>query len=180
MPLFRQTCLTPPLPALLSKRTDCPIIVASTRRENGKYIIHYSDPIWPSDTQMEEVLKTFEETLRQRPHEWLWIHNRWKQQIPGKLKKKFRHDAIALILDDLTGLEKIRELYPTEQITLFTSQKIEIPGIEVSTTDTPDYRFKLVVDFTNNKKLQRAFKRHSAQHIASFTTLEEFIADARK
>jgi KDO2-lipid IV(A) lauroyltransferase len=180
-PFLGRLAWTSPLPALLSKRSGCPIIVASTRRENGKYIIHYSDPIWPSDTQMEEVLKTFEHTIEKRPHEWLWIHNRWKQQLPGKLPKKFRHDAIALVVDeqtDLNDLNQIKELYPTEQLTLFTPQKLSLPGIEVCNTLKPDFRFKLVINCTHNKKLHHHFQ--SAQHIASFNTLKEFIAHARK
>ena len=38
---------TSPLPAILSYRTGSPIIVATTVRENSRYTIHYSDPLWP-------------------------------------------------------------------------------------------------------------------------------------
>lgn len=193
-PFLGREAWTSPLPALLSSRTGCPIIVASTRREAGKYIIHYSDPIWPTSdpaTQMQEVLKVFEETIKARPHEWLWIHNRWKQQLPGAVSKTFRHDSIALIFPstpDLTSsLPLIRALYPREQITAFVPALPSTPpDVEVQLYHDPqelfrtDYRFKMVIDFTKNRKLQRHFAKLSALKIASFKTPEEFLSHARR
>jgi Kdo2-lipid IVA lauroyltransferase/acyltransferase len=183
-PFLGRRAWTSPLPALLSQRTGCPIIVASTRRVDGKYIIHYSDPIWPQENQMEKVLSTFEATIQERPHEWLWIHNRWKQQLPGTLNKGFRHDAVALIFPDnptfLSFLPHIRALYPREQITLFIPPHLQCdaPDIEICHELKPDLRFKLVIDCTGSKQLKRYFP--SALNIVSFHNPEEFIAHARR
>ncbi|MGH7198042.1 MAG: lysophospholipid acyltransferase family protein, partial [Candidatus Omnitrophota bacterium] len=185
---------TSPLPALLSSRTGCPIIVATTRRELGKYFIHYSDPILPTENpheQMQQVLAVFEATIKERPHEWLWIHNRWKQQLPGRLAKRFRHDAIAFIFPDdpdaLSSLSEIRQLYPREQLTAFIPSPLTSDAnVEVISYHkledllVRDYRFKLVVDFTGNKKLQRHFFNLSALKVASFTHPKEFLAHARR
>jgi KDO2-lipid IV(A) lauroyltransferase len=191
-PFLGREAWTSPLPALLSSRTGCPIIVASTRRESGKYIIHYSDPIWPTsdpESHMRQVLKVFEKTVQERPHEWLWIHNRWKQQLPGTLTKHFRHDSLALIFPDnpdfLNFIPKIRALYPREQITAFV---LTLPPFH---TDIelhlykhpqelfrPDYRFKMVIDFTSNPALQRHFSRLSALKTAAFQDPKEFLFHA--
>ncbi len=190
-PFLGREAWTSPLPALLSARTGCPIIVASTRRQDGKYLIHYSDPIWPEadpSSQMRQVLTVFENTVKARPHEWLWIHNRWKQQLPGKLQKEFRHDSLALIFPDnpdfLSFLPRIRELYPREQITAFIPSHLKATSdVELKTFEEllkPDYRFKMVIDFTNNKKLQHHFSKLSALKIASFQTPEEFLSHASR
>ncbi|MGH2638001.1 MAG: lysophospholipid acyltransferase family protein, partial [Rhabdochlamydiaceae bacterium] len=160
-PFLGRNAWTSPLPALLSKRTGCPIIVATIRRENGKYIIHYSDPIEPQadiEAQMKHVLDLFQDSIKARPHEWLWIHNKWKQQLPGRLKKGFRHDAVAFIFghdpEPLQWLPKLRQLYPKEQLTAFVPKGIflEAPYEVKSYSNDPfkdDYRFKLVINFTD-------------------------------
>jgi hypothetical protein len=181
---------TSPLPALLSSRTGCPVMVATTKREYGRYTIHYSDPILPTDdphVQMQQILAVFEASIKERPHEWLWIHNRWKQQQPGKIYKKFRHDAVAFIFPDNASAEasiaKLRSLYPLEQITAFVPSAFDSPDIEVKTYDelfAPDYRFKLVVDFTQNLEAQKHFKNLSALNVSSFTTPKEFFTHASR
>ena len=183
---------TSPLPALLSLRTGCPIIVATTRRDNGHYFIHYSDPIWPTpekepEALMRTILAIFEKSIKERPNEWLWIHNRWKQQLPGRLKKPFRQDAVCLIFPDdptlIDSFSLIRQIYPTEFLTAFVPEKtpIQLPAdIEVKRYRTiddiliPDYRFKLVLNFTKDKRVESHFRRLSAftvQHLNNFNDL---------
>jgi KDO2-lipid IV(A) lauroyltransferase len=193
-PFLGREAWTSPLPALLSSRTGCPVMVATTKRELGKYIIHYSDPILPKEDpheQMREILSVFEASIKERPHEWLWIHNRWKQQQPGKLSKKFRHDAVALIFPDdpeaLLSLEEIRQLYPREHITAFVPAYLssDVP-VEIKHYQKPedlfarDYRFKLIVDFTGNTKLLKHYAGLSALNVSSFTHPKEFLAHARR
>lgn len=184
-PFLGREAWTSPLPAMLSKRSGCPIMTATIRRQDGKYRIHYSAPIWPTqENQMEQALALFQTSIKERPHEWLWTHNKWKQQPAGVLKKQFRHDAIALIFqDDPTPyFSQLRDLYPREQITAFVKSPVSAP-FEVKTHDElflTDYRFKLVVDFTNNPKIHDHFNRLSALQISSFKTPEEFIAHARR
>lgn len=184
-PFLGREAWTSPLPALLSKRSGCPIMVATIRRVEGKYRIHYSEPIWPDvDNQMEIALALFQKSIRERPHEWLWTHNKWKQQLPGMLKKEFRHDSIAFVCKDDPSayFEELKKLYPREQITLFVPQTIQAP-FEVRTYNDlflPDYRFKLVIDFTNSNKVATHFKKLSALVVKSFNSPQEFIAYARR
>lgn len=193
-PFLGREAWTSPLPALLSSRTGCPVMVATTKRELGKYTIHYSDPILPKEDpheQMREILSVFEASIKERPHEWLWIHNRWKQQQPGKLSKKFRHDAVALIFPDdpeaLLSLDEIRQLYPREHITAFVPAHLSSDApVEIKHYQKPedlfalDYRFKLIVDFTGNSKLQRHYAGLSALNVSSFTHPKEFLSHARR
>ncbi|HEX4839300.1 MAG TPA: hypothetical protein VFU89_02520, partial [Rhabdochlamydiaceae bacterium] len=163
---------------------------ATTKREFGRYTIHYSDPILPTEDphiQMREVLAIFEASIKERPHEWLWIHNRWKQQQPGKITKKFRHDAVAFIFPDKASAEasipQIRALYPREHITAFVPSSFASSEIEVKSFDellAPDYRFKLLVDFTQNLKAQKHFSKLSALNIGSFNSPQEFFTHASR
>lgn len=180
---------TSPLPALLSKKSGAPVIVATTKREQGKYIITYSRPVWPRDTiksQMEEILRLFEASIKNRPHEWLWTHNRWKQQLPGYLKKEFRHDSIAFIFpknqEMIDCFPKIREFYPREHITVFIPFFFEPPlnaevryYHQIEEVLILDYRFKLVVDFTHNQKIQNHFSCLSALHVKAFDHPRDFF-----
>ncbi len=171
---------TSPIAAILSHRTGCPIFVASTRREGGKYIIHYSDPIWPHtdapmdqeiDRLMQASLAELEKTIAERPGEWLWSHNRWKQQTPEKLKKRFRHESILVILPKegktLGSLRVMREVYPTEFITVLAPEgtEVDLPGAEILSYASEeevlrkDYRFKLVYDFSSSKKVKAHYKK---------------------
>lgn len=191
---------TSPLPALLSYRTELPIIVATTKRENGKYAIHYSDPLWPDTSRaaeteiprlMERALALLEEKIKARPGEWLWQHNRFKQQTPEKLKRPFRQEAIAIFLpDDQEELEKIlphlpffRTLYPHEFLTLFVPQKFQhlvaldecemIIYSEKKALFVRDYRFKLIYNFTPWQKLSKHFRSLAAFHTVTLADLKK-------
>ena len=104
---FGRRAWTTPAPAILSYRTGCPIMVATIKRKRGKYFIHYSDPIWPNpDSSMEEEihrmmkesLLILEDDIRKRPGQWLWQHNRWKQETPNNVYYRYRWDTILIIL----------------------------------------------------------------------------------
>ena len=184
-PFLGRKAWTSPLPALLSKRSGCPIIVATIQRCKDKYHIHYSNPIWPdTENQMERVLITFQDSIKSKPQEWLWTHNKWKQQLPGILKKELRHDALAFIFgtDPTPYLDQIRLLYPHEHITIFAPQVVQAP-FEMKTIEELfhyDYRFKLLIDFTDNQNAQNHFYRLSALNICPFKTPEEFLNYARQ
>ncbi|MCI0382455.1 MAG: hypothetical protein L0207_05350 [Chlamydiae bacterium] len=191
---------TSSLPALLSYKTGVPIMVATTRREMGRYIIHYSEPIFPDQEQlidneirhlMEKALKLFEENIRQRPSQWLWQHNRWKQQTLDKLKKRFRQDAIGIFLpQDPAFLQEIarkiglfRELYPTEFIALYlprnSKQLFHLKDVDLIEYDREedlkkrDYRLKLIFNFTPYHSLKRHFLHLSAFDILSLDDLKK-------
>jgi KDO2-lipid IV(A) lauroyltransferase len=200
-PFLGRRAWTSTAPALLAYRTRCPVIFAETRRSSTGYKIHYSDPIWP-DTEkpmeeeivriMDETLTHLEKSVQKAPGEWLWQHNRWKQQTPHKISNRFRHDCICIILPtDPTDFTKIaphlpafRELYPTEFISLLIPEKLReepfyLEGAEVLTYATladtllNDYRFKLVFNFTNYDKVASHYIKFSAFEVLNLRTLQK-------
>lgn len=195
---FGRKAWTSPIAAILSYRTGSPIIVATTRRKDGKYSIHYSDAIWPDtgrpmeqeiDRLMKAALAYLEQTIKEDPSQWLWAHNRWKQQTPDKLKRKFRYESILIILpSDFPELTVFREIYPHEFITVFAPQGIDpkIPGAEVvhyieeQQLLKKDYRFKLIFNFSPCGKVKRHYKKLAAFEVVTFQELRKIAKTDEK
>ena len=188
-PFLGRRAWTSPLPALLAHRTGSPIIFASTRRSEGKYIIHYSEPIWPDkqapaeqeiDRMMRRCLHLLEESIKQEPSQWLWSHNRWKQQTPHRIKRPFRQECLCIILPEhkialaniQPHLQTFRDIYPLEFITCKVPQALAEhvvwDEVEIETYKhadellNGDFRFKLVFDFTSSSKVRTHFHKLSA------------------
>ena len=191
-PFFGRRAWTSPIAAILSHRTGSPILVATTARKDGQYFIHYSDPIFPNseapaeaeiDRLMKASLLALENTIRENPGEWLWSHNRWKQQTPDKLKRPFRHESILIILPErsVSDLSIFREIYPYEFITILAPEgaQVDLEGAEVlryrceEELLRQDYRFKLVFNFTDCGQVRRHYKKLAAFTVVS---LEEIRA----
>lgn len=204
-PFFGRKAWNSTAPALLSYRTNSPIIVATTVRKNGKYFITYSDPIWPKTDEavdkevkdlMDKSLKILESSIKEIPDQWLWQHNRWKQQTPHRLKKEFRHDSICIIMpEDRLKLEYIsshlstlKELYlndftsiylPSSYEKNFDSIKVDEVKKYKSLDDllVKDYRFKLIFNFSDSKKIKKHYKKLSAFEVV---TIEDLLEIAKK
>lgn len=197
-PFFGRKAWTSPIPAILSHRTGSPIMVATTRRKEGKYYTHYSDPIWPNqeapldqeiDRLMKAALAHLEAAIQEEPGQWLWSHNRWKQQTPEKLKKQFRHEAMLVILPSdeqmikplLPALSTFREIYPHEFITIYAPKDFVkdvhledaevLPYSQESDLLQRDYRFKLVFNLSSSKKVRPHFKKLAAFQVVSLDEL---------
>ena len=179
---FGRRAWTTPAPAILSYKTGCPIVVATIRRETGKYFIHYSDPIWPNSekTMEEEIhrmmkksLHLLEADIRKYPEQWLWQHNRWKQETPLNVYYRYRWDSILILLPegfDPNHLKTFKEIYPQAFITILAPKGMKIPFSDAEVIDYEnesslylnDYRFKLVFNFTSNPGLKNHFLKLSA------------------
>ncbi|MBS0604399.1 MAG: hypothetical protein JSS60_05095 [Verrucomicrobia bacterium] len=201
---FGRTAWTSPIAAMLSHRTGSPIMVATTRRKNGKYFIHYSDPIWPkSDAPMEQEidrlmkasLSHLEQSIAREPGQWLWSHNRWKQQTPEKLNRAFRHESILIILPEedhllaelLPHLPLFREIYPREFLTVYApaqiAHEVQLDGAEIvpyrnrSELLKRDLRFKLVFNFTPFNEVKPHFAKLSAFTVVSLKDLKKLSGE---
>ena len=171
-----RTAWTSPAPALLAYKAKCPIMVATTRRKHGRYYIKYSDPIWPNfenpieeevSNLMKKSLEIFEKSVQENPGEWLWQHNRWKQETPKNVYYRFRYDSILIILpDDHTGFHQLlneiqvfKEIYPLAFLTIMAPKPFFelvnikdaeiIPYNSVKDLLVRDYRFKLVFNLSS-------------------------------
>lgn len=190
---------TSPVPAMLAYKTNTPMMVATTHRENGKYTIHYSDPIYPDlsspkeveiKRMMDQALEYYQQSIKACPEQWLWIHNRWKQQTLDAIHRPYRCDSIALFLPDdetlLRDLPQIRTLYPTEHIALFVPKTYNLPidaeihpYTDLKETLLDDLRFKLIVNFTGNNEINQHYQKLSAVTAISPKNFEEFAQAVR-
>jgi KDO2-lipid IV(A) lauroyltransferase len=195
---------TSPLPAILAYRTGKPLMVATTKRQDGKYLIHYSEPLWADLSQsmekeierlMGKCLSLLEASIRENPGQWLWQHNRWKQQTPEKLKRKFRHETIAIILphqknsfdEIISHLPLFRELYPYEFITLFVpkefaeAEKLEEwevhPYEKEEDLHVRDFSYKLIFNFSVFTSVGSHFLSLGAFEVINFADLQEEAND---
>jgi KDO2-lipid IV(A) lauroyltransferase len=196
-PFLGRNAWTSSLPALLSYRSKKPIITAIMTRKGGKYLIQYSDPIFPNTENpsekeiplmMEQVLKPLEESIKKAPDQWLWSHNRWKQQKPGRLKKAYRQDAIAVLLpkDPVLWKSLVKEislfkgLYPTELLSFFTPYPLlETIDAEVflysdyNDLKIRDFRYKLLFNFTSQNDLNKHFLRLAVLKVVTLPFLQK-------
>lgn len=204
-PFLGRRAWTSPAPALLSYKTNSPVIFASTKRKKGKYWIHYSDPIWPDlSTPLEEevprimdqLLTLLQESIKESPGEWLWQHNRWKQQTIHSLYRRFRQDCICIILPKkglenlLPHLKTLKEIYPLTFLTLLVPKACKhlplIPADEtlyysaLEETLLEDYRFKLIFNFTDFSKIARHYLRLSAVEVLTPKIIEKLADEHRK
>jgi KDO2-lipid IV(A) lauroyltransferase len=197
-PFLGRRAWTSTAPALLACKTQSPIFYASTRRVPGGYTIRYSDPIWPRPHQplekevprmMDTLMRLMQESIHASPGEWLWQHNRWKQQTPQVLFKRFRQDCLLVILppDPLPffpHLSTLREIYPTDFLTLLLPRGFVSPiaADEVlhydalSDTLLHDYRFKLVFNFTDYAPIARHYEKLSAFETVTLPALQKLAA----
>jgi KDO2-lipid IV(A) lauroyltransferase len=186
-------------PALLAHRTNSPIIFAETHRVKGGYRIRYSDPIWPRPDQpmekevirmMDQTLHLLQESIRRYPGEWLWQHNRWKQQTPQIIYHSFRHDSLCVILSEdpslLPLLETLKQIYPLEHFTLIVPESLRshsFPSVDelvtykdISETLRNDLRPKIIFNFTSYELIERHYKRLSAFQVLTLTKLKQIAA----
>jgi KDO2-lipid IV(A) lauroyltransferase len=198
-PFLGKTAWTSPLPAMLSHRTGSPILVAMTRRVNGKYLIRYSDPIWPDktapleaeiDRMMKKALFYLEESIKEEPGQWLWSHNRWKQQTLKKIKRLYRQESLCIILPPdkelfdrfQAQLAAFREIYPLEFIIckaprLFL-ERCTLKDAAIEPYDTiddllrVDLRFKLVFNLTSFSSLHSHYKKCAAFAVLDIKELQ--------
>lgn len=174
-PLFGTRAWTASTPALLAYRTNSPIVVGMTKRVGHHYHVSSSKPIWPDpkipmkedvDRMMDEAMRCLEKSIKEHPEQWMWVHDRWKQQGIDHVKRIYRYGFILVALPknpDLSLIPTLRKIYPRSFLTFYASQGCKIPGEEVKTYQNEedllqrDWRFQLVLDFYGSAKMRRHF-----------------------
>ena len=123
------------LPALLSLRSGCPIFVATIVRNKGQYKITYTGPLEVDGEDPNAVekltlksLEILDKKIKEHPEQYMWQHNRWKINYKHSIPKKYRHDAIAVIIGKcselmLKELNYLKEFYKGAYFIIFTSEK---------------------------------------------------------
>lgn len=183
---------TSPIPALLAYKTGAPIIFAETIREkNGCYRIHYGEPIYADSSKdrddevrrlMESLLNQLESSIKRHPHQWMWQHNRWKQETPAEVFYAYRYDSILIALPpnfDPKLPALIRKIYPRAFLTALSPTQVE--EIETIIYSNPsdlfqdDYRFKMVFNFTPHD-LKSHYQALSADKCLTVNDLQKVAA----
>lgn len=87
LPLLGVDAMTAPAAAELALRYDCPLIPARVERLNGaRFRVTFYPPIKKPETgdrladvanMMAAVNAMLSDWIRERPDQWLWVHNRW-------------------------------------------------------------------------------------------------------
>lgn len=198
-PFFGRRAFTTTAPALLAHKTNSPIIVATTRRVRGGYRLRYAEPLWPDLTQpleeevrrlMDRSLSLLQESIKENPGQWLWQHNRWKQQTPKNLYKPFRHDCVCAILPRGDALPELAPHLPTLKKIytpgfFFLIVPIECKGLHLCEAEEifyyssleetlrDDFRFKLVFNFTDFSPIAKHYKRLAAFDVLDLPTLKK-------
>src|SRR6266446_7626745 len=90
IPFFGRDAFTTPAPAALALRLGAPVIPVSNERMGGaRFRVSAHPPIPPPNTGDPDrdlieftvaITQFIEARVRERPHEWLWIHKRWVRQ----------------------------------------------------------------------------------------------------
>ena len=179
---------TSPVPAMLAYKTGCPIMFAKTKRRPGGYLIHYSDPMYADTSRpleeevprlMEGMLSLLEASIKERPHEWLWIHNRWKQETPVNVYYRFRQDAILIITPGNIDLSILRTIYPKAFLTIISPSPIDIDAEVIVSKDIllDDYRFKLVIDLTETPACKKHYLSLAALDVITPTDMKKIAAE---
>jgi KDO2-lipid IV(A) lauroyltransferase len=198
-PFLGRRAWTSTAPALLAYKTNSPIIFAATHRVKGGYRIRYADPIWPDLTRpleeevvrmMNKALTLLQESIKRSPGEWLWQHNRWKQQTPQILYKRFRQDCLCIILppeenrlqEILPHLSTLKEIYPVNFLFLVAPTSCRShPLIEadeviyydrLEETLLNDHRFKLIFNFTDYHRVHTHYEKLSAFEVLNIPALK--------
>lgn len=203
---FGRPAFTSPLPAILAYRTGVPLLVATVRRESeeegGRYAIRYSRPLYADtskemepevDRLMREALDLLAASILENPSQWLWQHNRWKQQCAGTVKRPYRFDAVRVLLpEDAQKLQNLaphiatlRAIYPTEHFTVAAPKGASLPslpGAHIQLYERqkellqPDFTSKIVFNFTESPTIA---KRYRGLAVFKILTLDDLYKIAR-
>lgn len=197
-PFLGRKAFVSSMPARLAYKTGCPILVATTKRTKKGYLVHYSPAFWPKlhpsiekaiPQLMDQILQEFQKKILPTLEEWLWIHNRWKQQTPKNLYKKYRQEVIAFFLPPCPkkwqelqpGIHTLKSIYAKEYLLLMvpckSSYELTISYNEILYYEAveellrKDLRLKLIFNFSGYKKVKRHYLKQSAFHVLDEATL---------
>jgi len=84
---FGRDAMTTPGPAQLALKFGCPLLPAVVFRENGAHfrvrieapleIKKTGDDVKDAEAIMQQINDIFENWVREKPEQWLWLHRRW-------------------------------------------------------------------------------------------------------
>lgn len=90
MPFFGRTAMTSPAFAQLAQKFDCPLFPARVERLKGaNFRLTMFPPMEIQGRTVEDIITEshimLEQWITERPGQWLWLHNRWKNKNVDRL-----------------------------------------------------------------------------------------------
>ena len=80
---FGRPAWTTPVVAIAAERNNAPVYGLCYWREGiGEHRARFSGPlpmVGNMETDTETIQRFYEETIRERPYSWLWLHDRWRK-----------------------------------------------------------------------------------------------------
>ena len=80
---FDRPAWTTPVVSVIVERTGAPVYGLCYWREGiGKHRARFSGPlpmVGDIEADTATIQRFYEETIRERPHSWLWLHDRWRK-----------------------------------------------------------------------------------------------------
>jgi len=191
-PLFGTRAWTASTPALLAYKTNSPLVVGMTKRENGRYIVTGSAPLWPDLSKpikeevphlMDRAMKIIENSIQEAPGQWLWPHDRWKQPV-DHVHTKYSFGFVAIILPPdptvfLPILPLLRSIYSKSFVTVFAPEgtaDADCTYTEEKDLYVRDWRFQIVFDFYDLPQLRRHYRKLGAIKILTLADLKKSTA----
>ncbi|HID55316.1 TPA: hypothetical protein EYP37_02215 [Candidatus Poribacteria bacterium] len=80
---FGRPAYTPVGPVLISMKTGAPIVPAFIVREVKGHRVFIGEPIRPTGnvrSDVQRLTKMVEGFIRRYPHQWIWMHRRWRKR----------------------------------------------------------------------------------------------------
>lgn len=85
VPFFGKPCGTVLGPAVMSRRSKAPLIPCFASRDPAKFVMEFGTPLEPLPGYESEIVgltaalnQKLESAIRERPEQYLWLHDRWK------------------------------------------------------------------------------------------------------
>jgi len=95
---FGKSACTTPIVALMAQRLDVPVLPAFAYRTGpGRHVVVVGEEVELQETgdrqrdltvNTAKLTKIIESHIRQYPHQWLWMHNRWKTRPEGAVARR--------------------------------------------------------------------------------------------
>ncbi len=89
VPFFGRPAHTPAAAAALALRTGAPVVIAWSQRVGKLHRVHLElcEPhdlgLDPVTALTARITARLEAAIRDAPEQWVWLHDRWRQQPPG-------------------------------------------------------------------------------------------------
>lgn len=183
-PLFGTRAWTTSTPALLAYKQGAPLVVGTTKRIGTHYYVKGSEPIWPDlnrsvkeevPRMMDAAMAILEKGIKETPEQWMWVHDRWKQQEVDHVKRSCRFGFVLVVFPQnyapfLELLPLLRAIYTRSFLIFYVPKgcQIPLPDVEVHEYSSEnelyvrDYRIQLVLDFYGLTSLRRHFRKLGA------------------